>query len=33
VSVFGVTTPSRAFEIGVGLAPFVLGAFGCFLAL
>jgi len=30
---FGITTPTRAFEIGVGLAPFVVGAFACFLAL
>jgi energy-coupling factor transport system substrate-specific component len=30
---FGIVTPSRAFEIGVGLAPFVVGAFACFLAL
>ena len=33
VAVFAITTPSHAFEIGVGLAPFVLGAFLCFLAL
>ena len=33
VAVFGIHTPTRAFEIGVGLAPFVLGAFACFLLL
>ena len=33
VRVFGIETPSRAFEVGVGLAPFVVGAFACFLAL
>jgi len=33
VRVFGIETPSRAFEVGVGLAPLVLGAFACFLAL
>jgi hypothetical protein len=30
---FGIVTPSRAFEVGVGLAPFVVGAFACFLSL
>ena len=30
---FGIVTPSRAFEVGVGLAPFVIGAFACFLSL
>jgi energy-coupling factor transport system substrate-specific component len=33
VAVFGISTPSRAFEIGVGLAPFVVGVFACMLAL
>jgi len=33
VRVFAIETPSRSFEVGVGLAPFVLGAFACFLAL
>src|ERR1051326_3538334 len=33
VAVFDIHTPTRAFEIGVGLAPFVAGAFVCFLAL
>jgi energy-coupling factor transport system substrate-specific component len=30
---FGIVTPSRAFEVGIGLAPFVVGAFACFLVL
>ena len=33
VAAFGISTPSRAFEIGVGLAPFVAGLFACMLAL
>jgi energy-coupling factor transport system substrate-specific component len=33
VAVFAVSTPSRAFEVGVGLAPFVVGLFVCILAL
>lgn len=33
VRLFGISTPSRAFEVGVGLAPFVFGAFACFLSL
>jgi energy-coupling factor transport system substrate-specific component len=33
VRVFGISSPSRAFEIGVGLSPFVAGAFVCFLSL
>jgi energy-coupling factor transport system substrate-specific component len=33
VQPFGIVTPSRAFEVGVGLAPFVVGAFACFLFL
>jgi len=33
VRVFGISSPSRAFEVGVGLSPFVAGAFLCFLSL
>ncbi len=33
VAAFGVATPSRSFEIGVGLAPFVAGVFACVLRL
>lgn len=33
VEVFGIATPNRSFEIGVGLAPFVAGVFACVLRL
>ena len=33
VRIFGIETASRSFEIGVGLAPFVLGVLACVLAL
>ena len=33
VRVFGISSPSHAFEIGAGLSPFVAGAFVCFLSL
>ena len=33
VRAFGFSTPSRAFEIGVGLAPFIAAACACFLSL
>jgi len=33
VAPFAITTPSRSFEIGAGLAPFVLGVFVCVLRL
>jgi energy-coupling factor transport system substrate-specific component len=33
VRIFGIETPNRSFEIGLGLAPFVVGAFACFLRL
>jgi len=33
VAPFAISTPSRSFEIGVGLAPFVLGVFACILRL
>jgi energy-coupling factor transport system substrate-specific component len=33
VQAFGISSPSRAFEIGAGLLPFIVGAFVCFLSL
>ena len=33
VAPFGITTPTRSFEIGLGLAPFVIGVFVCMLLL
>jgi len=33
VAAFAITTPARSFEIGAGLAPFVLGVFVCMLRL
>ncbi|MGH7897129.1 MAG: QueT transporter family protein [Candidatus Binatia bacterium] len=33
VTVFGIETANRSFEVGIGVAPFVIGVFACFLAL